>query len=87
MKSNHTQMEIEGDLFSGLDNDEAFQPEANPYDKIIETRKNASFAAEQIESQEEVQVVYHPHPIEEVKAAAKDYFHGDALAGDVWANK
>ena len=98
-------MEIEGDLFSGLENDEAFQPESNPYDKIIETRKNASFAAEQLESQDEVQVIekenvkeeviveekpkieYHAHPIEEVKAAAKAYFHGDALAGDVWANK
>ena len=30
---------------------------------------------------------YHAHPINEVKAAAKAYFHGDALAGDVWANK
>ncbi|MBP5573166.1 MAG: adenosylcobalamin-dependent ribonucleoside-diphosphate reductase [Bacteroidales bacterium] len=30
---------------------------------------------------------YHTHPIDEVKAAAKAYFHGDALAGDVWANK
>ena len=30
---------------------------------------------------------YHVHPIDEVKAAAKAYFHGDALAGDVWANK
>ena len=30
---------------------------------------------------------YHIHPIDEVKAAAKAYFHGDALAGDVWANK
>ncbi len=105
MKSNHTQMEIEGDLFSGLDDTEAVQPEVNPYDKIIETRKNASFAAEQLESQDEVQVVekeqsteeavveekpkieYHSYPIEEVKAAAKAYFHGDALAGDVWANK
>ena len=105
MKSNHTQMEIEGDLFSGLDDTEAVQPEVNPYDKIIETRKNASFAAEQLESQDEVQVVekeqsteeaiaeekpkieYHAYPIEEVKAAAKAYFHGDALAGDVWANK
>ncbi len=27
------------------------------------------------------------YPIDMVKAAAKDYFHGDALAGDVWANK
>ena len=100
MKPNHTQMEFEGDLFSGLEEPETVQPEATPYDKIIETRKNASFAAEQIESQDEVQVVerndipeekptieYHSHPIEEVKAAAKAYFHGDALAGDVWANK
>ena len=29
----------------------------------------------------------HAYPIDEVKAAAKEYFHGDALAGDVWANK
>ena len=100
MKPNHTQMEFEGDLFSGLEEPEAVQPEATPYDKIIETRKNASFAAEQIESQDEVQVVerndtseekpkieYHSYPIEEVKAAAKAYFHGDALAGDVWTNK
>ena len=50
-------MEFEGDLFSGLEEPEAVQPEATPYDKIIETRKNASFAAEQIESQDEVQVV------------------------------
>ena len=80
-------MEIDGDLFSGLEEPEAKQPETTPYDKIIESRKSASFAAEQIERQDEVQVVYHAHPIEEVKAAAKEYFHGDALAGDVWANK
>ena len=80
-------MEMNGDLFSGLEGAMEPQPEARPYDKIIESRKNANFAAEQIESQEEVQVVYHAHPIEEVKAAAKEYFHGDALAGDVWANK
>ena len=30
---------------------------------------------------------YRIYPLEEVKAAAKVYFHGDALAGDVWANK
>ena len=106
MKPHHTQMEFEGDLFSGLEESEAVQPEAKLYDKIIESRKNTSFAAEQIESQDEVQVVerneapvqepvakeqprieYHAYPIEEVKAAAKEYFHGDALAGDVWANK
>ena len=27
------------------------------------------------------------YPTDQVKAAAKEYFHGDALAGDVWANK
>ena len=98
-------MEFEGDLFSGLEELEAVQPGATPYDKIIETRKNTAFAAEQIERQDEVQVVekeqakeapiveekpkieYHTYPLEEVKAAAKDYFHGDALAGDVWTNK
>ena len=30
---------------------------------------------------------YQKYPIDEVKAAAKEYFHGDSLAGDVWANK
>ena len=30
---------------------------------------------------------YPIYPLEEVKAAAKEYFHGDSLAGDVWANK
>ena len=108
MKLNHTQTEFEGDLFSGLEEAQIDQPEVHPYDKIIESRKNVAFAAEQIERQDEVQVVekaesheakiesvveekpkmeYHAHPIEEVKAAAKAYFHGDALAGDVWANK
>lgn len=108
MKSNHTPMEIEGDLFSGLDESHESQHEPKPYDKIIESRKNTTFAAKQIESQDEVQVVekgeastveatpiveekpkieYHAYPIEEVKTAAKEYFHGDALAGDVWANK
>ena len=91
-------MELDGDLFSGLEENQAPQVEERPYGKIIETRQNASFASEQIERQEEVQVVdkteperpiieYHSYPIEEVKTAAKAYFHGDALAGDVWANK
>ena len=100
MRSNHTQLELDGDLFSGLNEAQEPQVEVHPYDKIIESRKNTTFAAEQIESQDEVQVVekepkndeaakveYHAYPIEEVKAAAKEYFHGDALAGDVWANK
>ena len=57
MKPNHTTMEFDGDLFSSLEEPEAAQPEARPYDKIIESRKNTSFAAEQIERQDEVQVV------------------------------
>ena len=32
-------------------------------------------------------VEYHIFPNDVVKAAAKEYFHGDSLAGDVWANK
>ena len=32
MKPNQTQMEFEGDLFSGLEEPEATQPEARPYD-------------------------------------------------------
>ena len=109
MKSNHTQMEVEGDLFSDLMEPDAPQPATNPYDKIIESRKNTNFTVEELESQDEVQVIernetatsqkpepveeaqpeieYHAYPIEEVKAAAKEYFHGDSLAGDVWANK
>lgn len=35
----------------------------------------------------EAKKTYQKYPIEEVKAAAKKYFHGDSLAGDVWANK
>ena len=81
MRSNHTQLELDGDLFSGLEAQET-EIEVRPYDKIIESRKNTTFAAEQIESQDEVQVVdkeqkeeaakveYHAYPIEEVKAAA-----------------
>ena len=96
MKSNHTQIGFEGDLFSELVEAPTPQPEARPYDKIIESRKNTTFAAEKLENQEEVQVVgkeekpkieYHIYPLDEVKAAAKEYFHGDSLAGDVWANK
>ena len=33
------------------------------------------------------EIEYHIFPTDEVKAAAKVYFHGDQLAGDVWANK
>ena len=35
----------------------------------------------------EAKKTYQKFPIDEVKAAAKEYFHGDSLAGDVWANK
>ena len=57
MRSNHTQLELDGDLFSGLDEAQEPQVAVHPYDKIIESRKNTTFAAEQIESQDEVQVV------------------------------
>ena len=109
MKPNHTQMEIDGDLFSGLEDSGSGQPTPTPYERIIETRKNLTFAAETLEEQDGVQVVgkeiteekepepivaeeapkieYNTYPLDEVKDAAKAYFHGDALAGDVWANK
>lgn len=35
----------------------------------------------------EAKKTYQMYPIDKVKAAAKEYFHGDSLAGDVWANK
>jgi len=106
MKPNHISTEFEVDLFSGLQEAEIEQHEPVSYDKILESRKSTSFAAESFEGLDEVQLVekteapaeqpvaakepkieYHAHPIEEVKAAAKEYFHGDSLAGDVWANK
>ena len=55
-------MELDGDLFSGLEEAQEPQPEERPYDKIIETRKNTTFASEQIERQEEVQVVDKTEP-------------------------
>ena len=36
---------------------------------------------------EKAEMEYTVYPTDQVKAAAKEYFHGDALAGDVWANK
>ena len=44
-------------MFSNFEEATMPQPEVNPYDKIIESRKNTSFAAERFENQEEVQVV------------------------------
>lgn len=38
-------------------------------------------------AEEKKKTEYHIYPTDEVKAAAKEYFHGDSLAGDVWANK
>ena len=69
MKPNHIQMEIDGDLFSGLEDPEAEQPSVNPYDKIIESRKNTTFAAEKFEYQDEVQVVEKSENEEAPKAA------------------
>lgn len=39
------------------------------------------------ENPKEPKTEYHAYPTDTVKAAAKKYFHGDQLAGDVWANK
>lgn len=108
MKTKNSQPSFEEDLFSSLQEPVLPKEQSSEHDLIIESRKNASFDAEKLEKQEDVQIVekeeikeekpvesivsepkktYQIYPIDEVKAAAKVYFHGDTLAGDVWANK
>ena len=97
MKNKHQPLVEEQDLFSILEVETAGQENQAGHDKILEARQNTVFDERKLSEQEAVQVVekstpepvveYQIHPIDEVKAAAKEYFHGDSLAGDVWANK
>ena len=82
-------MEEEQTLFSSLELEEMEQDAKTGHDKILEARQNMVFDDHTLFEQDHVQLVEKRciHPINEVKAAAKEYFHGDALAGDVWANK
>ena len=75
MTTNHASIEFDGDLFSSMG-------EVQLADTTQETKP-----APQPVEEKTPQIEYHIYPLEEVKAAAKAYFHGDALAGDVWANK
>ena len=54
--------------------------------QLIELSSNQEVAPVEIVQAEE-KPAYHIYPTDTVKAAAKEYFHGDSLAGDVWANK
>ena len=91
MKRKHQQDDREQDLFSALGLDETVEVNPSGHDKVLEVRQNANFGEEDLSKLENVQLVekkeYHIYPTEQVKAAAKEYFHGDSLAGDVWANK
>ena len=82
-------MQEEQTLFSSLELAEMEQDAKTGHDKILEARQNMVFDDHALSEQDHVQLVekFFIHPINEVKAAAKEYFHGDALAGDVWANK
>ena len=89
-------MQEEQTLFSSLELEEMEQDVKTGHDKILEARQNMVFDDHALSEQDHVQLVekgpvqtpeLQIHPINEVKAAAKEYFHGDALAGDVWANK
>jgi ribonucleoside-diphosphate reductase alpha chain len=89
MKNKRREMGMEQTLFSELQLEEIEQEAQASHDKILEARQNTSFSENELSQQEHVQVVVkrQAHPVDEVKAAAKEYFHGDSLAGDVWANK
>ena len=89
MKNKRREMDMEQTLFSELQLEEIEQEAQAGHDKILEARQNTNFSEDELSQQEHVQVVvkHQPHPLDEVKAAAKEYFHGDSLAGDVWSNK
>ena len=89
MKNKRQSLDMEQTLFSTLQFEETGEAAKTDHDKILEARQNTNFDEEDLSQQEHVQIVVKRqiHPTEEVKAAAKEYFHGDSLAGDVWANK
>ena len=89
MKNKRQSLEAEQTLFSALQLEEMEQAAPSGHDKQLEARQNTSFSEEELSQQEHVQVVvkHQIYPADEVKAAAREYFHGDSLAADVWANK
>ena len=89
MKNKRQPTEAEQTLFSELQLEEMERETQAGHNKILEARQNAVFSDDELSKQEHVQVVvkHQIYPSDEVRAAAKEYFHGDSLAGDVWANK
>jgi ribonucleoside-diphosphate reductase alpha chain len=89
MKNRHQPLAVEQTLFSELQLEEMEKEIPAVHDKILEARQNSNFSEDTLSQQEHVQVVvkHQIYPTDDVKAAAKKYFHGDSLAADVWANK
>ena len=89
MKNRHQPLAVEQTLFSELQLEEMEKEVPAVHDKILEARQNSNFSEDTLSQQEHVQVVvkHQIYPTDDVKAAAKKYFHGDSLAADVWANK
>ena len=89
MKNKRQPVLEEQTLFSEIPFEEPGIETKNGHDKILEARQNMSFEDNALSRQEDVQVVkkLQPYPLDQVKEAAKEYFHGDSLAADVWANK
>ena len=63
--------------------------EQDLFSEILDYRQSSGFDEDTLSQQEDVQVVikHQIYPSDQVREAAKAYFHGDSLAGDVWANK
>ena len=89
MKNRHQPATAERDLFSEIQFEEMAPESPSGHDKQLEVRQNANFSEDELSRQEHVKVVmkHQIYPSDQVRAAAKEYFHGDSLAGDVWANK
>ena len=89
MKNRYQPLAVEQTLFSELQLEEMEKEIPAVHDKILEARQNSNFSEDTLSQQEHVQVVvkHQIYPTDDVKAAAKKYFHGDSLAADVWANK
>ena len=89
MKNKRQPVVEEQTLFSELEFENQGVEAKNGHDKILEARQNVSFESKDLSRQEDVQVVkkLQIYPLDQVKEAAKEYFHGDTLAADVWANK
>lgn len=89
MKNKRQSVVAEQDLFSEIQFEETTQEVPSGHDKLIKARQSSGFDEDTLSQQEDVQVTvkHQVYPSDQVREAAKEYFHGDSLAGDVWANK